>query len=118
MSDDTEAAALHARLEAIVKKDEDVEAQAATACRRIQAAHLLLKVEESKVVALEHTITSDRQRMSSLSSSSLVAASQLIPTASPRVSPGSCHPLGLSTPIYCTLYDSIQLSNSAIIPLH
>jgi hypothetical protein len=27
------------------------------------------------------------------------------------------HPLGLSTPIYCTLHDSIDLSNSAAIPL-
>jgi hypothetical protein len=31
MSDDTEAAVLHVRLEVIIKKDEDVEAQAATA---------------------------------------------------------------------------------------
>jgi hypothetical protein len=35
MPDDTEAAALRARLEAIIKKAEDVEAQAATARQRV-----------------------------------------------------------------------------------
>jgi hypothetical protein len=35
MPDDTEAAALRARLEAIIKEVEDVEAQAAAARRRI-----------------------------------------------------------------------------------
>jgi hypothetical protein len=37
MPDDIEAAALRARLEAIVKEDEDAEAQAAAARRRVQA---------------------------------------------------------------------------------
>jgi hypothetical protein len=52
MPDDTEATALRARLKAIVKEAEDVEAQAAAAHRRVQAARLLLK-EESKATALE-----------------------------------------------------------------
>jgi hypothetical protein len=42
MPDDTEAAALRAQLEAIIKEAEDAEAQAAAAHRRVQAAHLLL----------------------------------------------------------------------------
>jgi hypothetical protein len=42
MSDDIEAAALRARLEAIVKEAEDAEAQATAARRRVQAARLLL----------------------------------------------------------------------------
>jgi hypothetical protein len=54
MPDDTEAAALRARLEAIVKKVEDAEAQAAAARRRVQATRLLLE-EESKAAALEHS---------------------------------------------------------------
>jgi hypothetical protein len=54
MPDGTEAAALRARLEAIVKEAEDAEAQAAAARRRIQAARLL---EESKTTALEQTAT-------------------------------------------------------------
>jgi hypothetical protein len=82
MSDDTEAAALRARLEAIVKEAEDVEAQAATARCRVQATCLLL--EESKAAALEQTATTARQCVpsSSSSASSPVAASQLLPTAS------------------------------------
>jgi hypothetical protein len=55
MSDDNDAAALRARLEAIIKEAEDVEAQAATACRRIQAACLL--AEEFNAIALEQTAT-------------------------------------------------------------
>jgi hypothetical protein len=43
MPDDTEAAALRARLDAIVKEAKDAEAQTAAACRRVQAAHLLLE---------------------------------------------------------------------------
>jgi hypothetical protein len=82
MSDDTEAAALRARLEAIVKEAEDVEAQAATARCRVQATCLLL--EESKAAALEQTATTARQCVpsSSSSASSPVATSQLLPTAS------------------------------------
>jgi hypothetical protein len=57
MSDDTEAAALRARLETIVKEAEDIEAQAVTARRHIQAARLL---EESKATALEQTATAAR----------------------------------------------------------
>jgi hypothetical protein len=81
MPDDTKAAALRARLEAIVKKAEDAEAQAAAACRRIQAARRLL--EESNAAALEEMATTTCQRVpsSSSSSSSPTAASQLIPTA-------------------------------------
>jgi hypothetical protein len=82
MPDDTEAAALRARLEAIIKEAEDVEAQAAATRRRVQAARLLL--EESNATALEQTATAARQHVSSSSSSSSspVAASQLVPTAS------------------------------------
>jgi hypothetical protein len=47
MPDNTEAAALRARLKAIIKNAEDAEAQAAAARRRVQAARLLLE-EESK----------------------------------------------------------------------
>jgi hypothetical protein len=72
MSDNTEVAALRARLEAIVKEAEDVEAQTTAACHRVQAA------------ALEQTATTTCQRVPSLSSlsSSPTAASQLIPTSS------------------------------------
>jgi hypothetical protein len=56
---DTKAAALRARLEAIIKKAEDAEAQAVIARRRIQAASLLLE-EESKAAALEQTATTVR----------------------------------------------------------
>jgi hypothetical protein len=81
MPDDTKVAALRARLEAIVKKAEDAEAQATAACRRIQAARRLL--EESKAAALEEMATTTCQRVpsSSSSSSSPAAASQLVPTA-------------------------------------
>jgi hypothetical protein len=80
MPDDIEAAALRARLEAIVK---EAKAQAAAARRRVQAARLLLE-EESKAAALEQTATAARQHVpsSSSSSSSPAAASQLVPTAS------------------------------------
>jgi hypothetical protein len=50
--DDTEAAALRARLEAIVKEAEDTETQAVAARRCVQVARLLLE-EESKATALE-----------------------------------------------------------------
>jgi hypothetical protein len=82
MPDDIETVALRARLETIVKEDEDAEAQATVARRCVQAARLLL--EESKATALEQTATAARQRVSSLSSSSSSpsAASQLVPTAS------------------------------------
>jgi hypothetical protein len=81
MPDDTEAAALCAWLEAIIKEAEDVEAQATAARHRVQAARLL---EESKATALEQTATAARQRVQSSfpSSSSPTAASQLVPTAS------------------------------------
>jgi hypothetical protein len=82
-SDDTEVVALRARLEAIVKEVEDAEAQATAACRRVQAARLLLE-EESKATALEQTATAACQHVpsSSSSSSSPATASQLVPTAS------------------------------------
>jgi hypothetical protein len=79
MPDDTEAAALHAWLEAIVKEAED-----AAARRRVQATGLLLEEEEeSKATALEQTATTIHQCVPSSSSSSsfLVAASQLVLTA-------------------------------------
>jgi hypothetical protein len=83
MLDDTEAAALRAQLEAIVKEAEDAEEQAAAARRRVQATRLLLE-EESMATALEQTATAARQRVpsSSSSSSSPAVASQLVPTAS------------------------------------
>jgi hypothetical protein len=76
MPNDTEAAALRARLEAIIKEAEDAEAQATAARRRVQAARLLLEVE-SKATALQQTATAARQRVPSSSSSlsSPVAAS-------------------------------------------
>jgi hypothetical protein len=82
--DDTEAAPLRARLKAIIKEAEDVEAQAAATRRRIQAARLLLADEESKATALELTATAARQRVPSSpsSTSSLAAAPPLVPTAS------------------------------------
>jgi hypothetical protein len=72
MPDDTKAAALRARLETIVKEVEDTETQATAARRCIQAT------------ALEEIATTARQRVPSLSSSSssLAAASQLVPIAS------------------------------------
>jgi hypothetical protein len=83
MPDDTEATALRARLNAIVKQAEDTEAQATAARHRVQAARLLLE-EESKAVALEQTATTARHCVpsSSSSSSSPAVASQLVPTAS------------------------------------
>jgi hypothetical protein len=84
MPDDTEVAALCARLEAIVKEAEDAEAQATAARRHVQAARFLL--EESKAAALEQTATAVCQRVpsssSSLSSPVAATASQLVPTAS------------------------------------
>jgi hypothetical protein len=79
MSDDTEAATLRARLEAIIK---GAEAQAAAARHRIQSTRLL--EEESKATALEQKATAARQRMPSSpsSASSPAAASPLVPTAS------------------------------------
>jgi hypothetical protein len=84
MPDDTEVAALRARLEAIIKEVDDVEAQAAAARRRVQAARLLLAEEESKATALEQMATAAHQRVPSSpsSASSLAVASPLIPTAS------------------------------------
>jgi hypothetical protein len=72
MSDNTEAAALRARLEAIVKEAEDAEAQTTAARHRVQTA------------ALEQTATATCQRVPSLSSSSSspATASQLVPTSS------------------------------------
>jgi hypothetical protein len=84
MPDNTEAAALRARFEAIIKEAEDIEAQAAAARRRVQAAHLLLEEEESKATTLEQTATTACQHVSSSSSSSSSPAtsSQLVPTTS------------------------------------
>jgi hypothetical protein len=83
MSDDTEAAALHAWLETIIKETEDAEAQAAAARRHVQAAHLLL-TEESKATVLEQTATAARQRVPSspASASSPSAVLPLVPTIS------------------------------------
>jgi hypothetical protein len=84
MPNDTEAVALRARLEAIIKEAEDTEAQAAAAHRRVQAARLLLAEEESKATALEQMATVVRQRVPSSpsSASSPAAVSPLVPTAS------------------------------------
>jgi hypothetical protein len=63
---------------------EDVEAQAAGTRCHIQAAHLLLKEEESKATTLEHMATAARQGVpsSSSSSSSPAVASHVVPTTS------------------------------------
>jgi hypothetical protein len=84
MPNNTEPAALRARLEAIVKEAEDAEAQATAARRRVQEAHILLEEEESKATTLDKMTIAARQRVPSLSSSSSspAAASQLIPTTS------------------------------------
>jgi hypothetical protein len=81
--DDTEVAALRARLEAIIKEVEDAEAQAAAARHRVQAARLLL-TEESKATTLEQTATAAHQRVPSSpsSASSPAMAPSLVPTAS------------------------------------
>jgi hypothetical protein len=83
MPDDTNAAALRARLKVIIKEAEDAKAQAAAARRHVQAVRLLLE-EESQATALEQTATAARQHVPSLfsSSSSPAAAAQLVPTAS------------------------------------
>jgi PHD/YefM family antitoxin component YafN of YafNO toxin-antitoxin module len=83
MPDDTEAAALRAQVEAIIKEAEDAEAQAAATQRHVPAARLLAE-EEFKATALEQMATAARQRMPSLpsSASSLAAASLLVSTAS------------------------------------
>jgi hypothetical protein len=84
MPDDTEAAALRARLEAIIKEVEDAEAQAAAARRLIQAARLLLVEEESKATTLEQMPTATRQCVPSSPSSAFspTAAPPLVPTTS------------------------------------
>jgi hypothetical protein len=82
MLDNTETAALFARLEAIIKEAEDAEVQAAAARRHVQAASLLLEEEVSKAADLEQTATSACQRVPSSSSSSPATASQLVPIAS------------------------------------
>jgi hypothetical protein len=84
MPDDTEAAAHHARLEAIIKEAEDTEAQFAAARHHVQAARLLVTDEESKATALEQTAIVAHQRVPSSPSSvsSPVVAPPLIPTAS------------------------------------
>jgi hypothetical protein len=81
--DNTEAAALRAQLEAIIKEDEDAEAQATATRRHVQATRLLLD-EDSKATALEQSAIAARQRVPSLSSlsSSPAAASQLVSTPS------------------------------------
>jgi hypothetical protein len=83
MPNNTEPAALRARLEVIVKEAEDVEAQATAARCRVQEVHILLE-EESKATTLDKMTIAARQRVPSLSSSSSspAAASQLIPTTS------------------------------------
>jgi hypothetical protein len=75
MPDDTEAAALHAWLETIIKEAEDVEAQ---------AARLLPAEEESNTTTLEQTAIAARQHMPSLPSSvsSPATAPPLVPTTS------------------------------------
>jgi hypothetical protein len=82
MPDDTEAAALRARLNAIIKEAEDAASRPPAARRRVQAA--LLLTEESKATALEQTATVVRQRVPSSpsSASSPAAAPPLVPTTS------------------------------------
>jgi hypothetical protein len=69
MSDDTEAAALRAQLEAIIKEAEDAEAQVATVRHCVQAACLLVAAEEPKTTALQQTTTAARQHVPSSPSS-------------------------------------------------
>jgi hypothetical protein len=82
MPDDTKAAALRARLDAIIKEAEDAASRPPAARRRVQAA--LLLTEESKDTALEQTATTTHQRVPSSPSltSSPAVASPLVPTAS------------------------------------
>jgi hypothetical protein len=77
MPDNTEAAALRAWLEAIIK---EAEAHAAAAHRRVQAARLLLTEEESKATALEQTATAAHRRVPSSPSSA--SSPPLVPTTS------------------------------------
>jgi hypothetical protein len=84
MLDDTEAAVLCARLEAIIKDAEDAKAQATTARRRVWATRLLLAEEESKATALEQTAIAARQRVPS--SPSLVSSPTVAPPLVPTVS--------------------------------
>jgi hypothetical protein len=81
MPDDNEAAALRARLEAIIKK---AEVQAAAARRCVQVTRVLLVEEESKATALEQTTTASHQCMPSSpsSASSLATTPPLVPTTS------------------------------------
>jgi hypothetical protein len=84
MSDDIEAAALRARLEAIIKEADDAEAHAPAARRRVQDARLLLTEEECKATVLEQMATAARQHVPSSpsSASSPAVAPLLVPTAS------------------------------------
>jgi hypothetical protein len=79
MPDDTEAAALRAQLEVIIKEAKGAEAQAAASWSPASSF-----AEESKATGLEQTATAARQRVPSSpsSASSLTAALPLIPTAS------------------------------------
>jgi hypothetical protein len=79
MLDNTEVATLHARLETIIKKAKDTKTRDITARHHVQATRLL---EKFKATTLEQTATAARQRVPSSSSSSLIAISHLIPTAS------------------------------------
>jgi hypothetical protein len=48
MMTDTDTATLRTRLEAIIMEAEDSEEKAVAACRRVQAARLLLEEEEPR----------------------------------------------------------------------
>jgi hypothetical protein len=76
MLDDSEAAALYAQLETIIKD--------AAARHHVQATRLLLAEEESKTTALEQTAIAVRQRVPSSPSSASFSATAppLVPTAS------------------------------------
>jgi hypothetical protein len=82
MPDDTETAALYARLKTIIKEAEDAEVQSAAARCCVQAVCLLL-AEESKATVLEQTATTAHQRVpsSTSSASSPTVAPSLIPSA-------------------------------------
>jgi hypothetical protein len=79
MPDNTKVATLRTRLETIIKKAEDTETQDTAARHHVQATRLL---EKFKATTLEQTATAAWQRVPSSSSSSLIAISHLIPTAS------------------------------------
>jgi hypothetical protein len=88
MPDDTEAAALRAQLETIVKEAEDAKAQATAARRRVQAARLLLEEEESKPAPSGAELA---LRVRGLHHSALLAISELPQSSGRSATGGDSH---------------------------